>query len=187
MPSAGLRQCCAQGAELTAGLILLAVHFCHFVLLAQMCFMVVFFFIPSALQPCFSRAFPAFRSLPGSLFSPDPMTSRLSWLNRVWCVQGSGLIRILFLSWRSPQLGVAFERYQCVWCPTIHLTDGIPHLGWLPWAIPQPGPPTPCSMGKPHSHPFVPAVGPAVARSISCIPALLWDVIPCHRNTMRLQ
>lgn len=55
MPSAGLRQCCAQGAELTAGLILLAVHFCHFVLLAQMCFMVVFFFL-SHLP--FSRASP---------------------------------------------------------------------------------------------------------------------------------
>lgn len=64
MPSAGLRQCCAQGAELTAGLILLAVHFCHFVLLAQMCFMVVFFFFypicPSAVLLQNFSCFPFF-------------------------------------------------------------------------------------------------------------------------------
>lgn len=36
MPSTGLRHCCAQRAELTVGLILLAVYFCCFVLLLQM-------------------------------------------------------------------------------------------------------------------------------------------------------
>lgn len=149
---------------LTVALILLTAHVvtlgtadAHLLVFSPIC-------PPAVLLQNFSSAL---HSVPGSLFSPDPITSHLSWLNLVFLVsivecRGSGLFQTLLLSLQSPQLGWPVNAISAFCVPT-----SISWMGFPVWAG---------SLGH-----------PVVARSISCIPALLWHVIPCHRHTMCLQ